>query len=222
MQRRAHLAVALAVVALAVAAWTTSPEAVLSRIAWLAADPVRFGVALTALAAVRPLLAWPTTVLAVAAGYAYGLAGVPFALALIVLTSVPPYYLSRRVRGSSGDTTGHRILRGISTRGERAVSVAGDLRSVVASRLLPAPSDVVSVGAGVSDVPLGAFVVGTALGEIPWAVAGVLAGSSLDSLASAGTLRVDLRLVVAAALVAVLLLARPTYRFVNADGAGDR
>jgi uncharacterized membrane protein YdjX (TVP38/TMEM64 family) len=222
MQRRAHLAVALAVVALAVAAWTTSPEAVLGRIAWLAADPVRFGVALTGLAALRPLLAWPTTILAVAAGYAYGLAGVPFALALIVLTSVPPYYLSRRARGATGDSTSHRILRGLSTRGERAVSVAGDLRSVVASRLLPAPSDVVSVGAGVSDVPLGAFVVGTALGEIPWAVAGVLAGSSLDSLASAGALRVDLRLVVAAALVAVLLLARPTYRFVNADGASDR
>jgi uncharacterized membrane protein YdjX (TVP38/TMEM64 family) len=219
MQRRAHVAFGLVAVAVAVAAVTTSPAAVLSRFAWVAADPVRFGVALLVLSAARPLLAWPTTLLAVAAGYGYGLAGLPLALALIVLTSVPAYALAKRARSTSDGSTGGRLLAGMSDRGKRVVSVTGNLRSVVASRLLPAPSDVVSVAAGVSDVPLGAFLLGTALGEIPWAVAGVLAGSSLDSLTAATVPAVDLRLVFGSALLGALLLAQPTYRYVR---RGDR
>jgi uncharacterized membrane protein YdjX (TVP38/TMEM64 family) len=215
MQRRAQVAAGLVAVAIGAAAVTTSPTAVLSRLAWLTADPFRFGVALLVLAAARPLLAWPTTLLAVAAGYGYGLAGLPLALALIVLTSVPPFYLAKRARTATGGSAGHRLLVGLSDRGERVVSVAGDLRSVVASRLLPAPSDVVSAGAGVSDVSLGAFLLGTALGEIPWAVAGVLAGSSLTSLTAATAPQIDVRLVLGSALLGALLLAEPAYRYVR-------
>ncbi|MFB6131417.1 MAG: VTT domain-containing protein, partial [Salinigranum sp.] len=191
------------------------------RLAWLAADPVRFGVALLALALVRPLFAWPTTLLAVAAGYGYGPAGFPLALALIVLTSVPPYLVARRIRSPG------TLLGRAADAGARFVDAAGGTRSVTASRLIPAPSDVVSVAAGAAGVALVPFVVGTALGEVPWAVAGILAGSSFDTL-STGSLAavVDPRLVVAAVLAGVLLLAPPAYRHLVGDdpasvAAGD-
>jgi uncharacterized membrane protein YdjX (TVP38/TMEM64 family) len=200
--RRPRLGLGVVLLAVVAAAVLVAPTVALQRLAWLVADPVRFGVALFAVALVRPLVAWPTTLLAVAAGYGYGVVGLPYALALITLTSVPPFVVAKRFGGDSW----------AATQGARVVSEAGDLRSVVASRLLPAPSDVVSVGAGISGVPLGTFVVGTAIGELPWAVVGVLAGSSLDSLSNATLGAVDLRLVVAMALTAVLLLAGPVYR----------
>lgn len=200
--RRSRLALGLGVLGLVAVSLLVAPEVALRRLAWVVADPLRFGLALFVVALLRPLVAWPTTLLAVAAGYGYGLVGLPYALALITLTSVPPFVVAKRLGGESW----------VATQGSRVVSEAGDLRSVVASRLLPAPSDVVSVAAGVSGVSLPTFVVGTAVGELPWAVVGVLAGASLDSLAGASLGAVDLRLVVAMALTAVLLLAGPVYR----------
>lgn len=209
--RRAQLLAGVALPAALVAAWLVSPAAVAMRLSWLAADPTRFGAALLALAVVRPLFLWPTTLLALGAGYGYGVAGAPVALVLIVLTSVPPYLLARRLR------SGGRL----SAAGARLVDATGDLRSVTASRLLPAPSDVVSAAAGVAGVPLGAFIAGTALGEVPWAVAGAFAGASAASLDGASlSSAVDWRLFVATALAGLLLLARPTYRYVV--GAGGR
>ncbi|MFB6096434.1 MAG: TVP38/TMEM64 family protein [Haloferacaceae archaeon] len=207
MDRRARIVVgALAALAVLAAALTVSPRAVLSRLDWLAADPWRFAAALLVLAAVRPLLAWPTTLLAVVVGYGYGIAAVPVALALIVATSLPPYLLARRGRA------GGRF----STAGERVVDAAGDLRSMVVSRLLPAPSDVVSVGAGVAGIGIWPYVLGTAVGETPWALAGVLAGASVDRIAQRGLAAAfDVRLVAAAALVALGLSFRPVYRWLR-------
>lgn len=211
MRRRVRLGLGVAAVLLVAAgAFLTSPSWVLDQLAWLAADPVRFVAALLALAVVRPLLAWPTTLIAVVAGYGFGLAGLPVALVLIVLTSVPPYVLALRAR------EGGRW----STAGERVRAVTGDLRSVTASRLFPAPSDAVSAAAGVAGVPLGPFLLGTAIGETPWALAGVLAGASAERVLAGGlSAIVDPRLVVAAALVAALSLAGPVYRHVT--GRGD-
>jgi uncharacterized membrane protein YdjX (TVP38/TMEM64 family) len=211
MKRRTRLLVGVGTLAVvATAAWIASPSAVLSRLAWLSADPIRFAAFLVALALVRPLLAWPTTLIAIAAGYGYGVEGFPIALALITLTSVPPYLFARRTRGDGR----------FSTAGERIVRTAGDVRSVTASRLLPAPSDVVSIGAGVAGVRLLPYVLGTALGEIPWAIAGVLAGASLDSLGT-GSLSAafDPRLVAAAALAALLLLVGPARSVLSERGA---
>ncbi|WP_318568947.1 TVP38/TMEM64 family protein [Salinigranum marinum] len=199
---RSRLLVGGGVLAVVVAAALVAPRATLARLAWLAADPLRFGVALLIVALLRPLVAWPTTLLAVAAGYGYGVLGLPYALALITLTSVPPFVVARHLGRESW----------VAGAGERVVSEAGGLRSVVGSRLLPAPSDVVSAAAGVSGVSLPTFVVGTTVGELPWALAGVLAGTSLDSLADASLGTVDLRVVVAAGLAAALLLAGPVYR----------
>lgn len=207
-----RVAVGLAVVVVAAAAVLLSPDAVLARAAWVAADPVRLVVVAVALAVVRPFLAWPTTLLAVVVGFGFGLAGLPFAVALIVLTSVPPYLFARRY-GRTGR---------LAAAGESFVERTGDLRSVVLSRLVPAPSDVVSVGAGVAGVRLRWFALGTAIGEVPWAVAGVLAGASAETLAAGdlGTV-VDARLVAAAALVAAVLAAPSLYEWYDERRVDD-
>lgn len=185
------------------AAVVISPRWVVSRLSWLAADPVRFVVGLLVLTLVRPLLAWPTMLLAVVVGYAWGLAGLPVAVALVTLTSVPPYVVARR----SAD--GGRVSR----MGEQAVDVAGDFRSVAASRLFPAPSDLVSIAAGVSGVRSRGFVAGTAVGELPWAFAGVVAGRSIETVLEEGLgAVVDPMLVLAALVAGCLLVARPVYR----------
>ena len=204
MQRRSRAAIGVTLLlVVGLGAALTSPRWVLSRLDWLAADPVRFTAALLALALVRPLLAWPTTLIAVAVGYSWGLRGLPIALALIALTSVPPFLVARR----SAD--GGRF----ASAGARAVDATGDLRGVIVSRLLPAPSDVVSVGIGLSGVPLRAFVVGTAVGELPWAVAGIVAGQSIQRVLREGLGAViELELVAAAGVAALLLLAGPAYR----------
>jgi len=212
VQRRSRAVLGAAILlVVGLGAVLTSPQWLLARLDWLAADPLRFGAALVALALVRPVLAWPTTLIAVVVGYGWGLSGLPIALALIALTSVPPFLLARQ----SAD--GGRF----ATAGARAVDATGDLRGVIASRLLPAPSDVVSVGAGLSGVPLRAFLLGTAIGELPWAVAGIVAGRSIDRVLREGLGAViEPELIVAAGVAAVLLLAGPAYRHLR-DRPGE-
>lgn len=203
MKRRlvAGLAVCAAV---ATAAWTTSPAAVVAPLERLADAPIAFGLALVALAAIRPFLALPTTLLAVGVGYGYGWSGVPLGIALLTLTAIPPYALSRAGwRGTNG-----RIVR----TGERVVDLTGGTRAVVASRFLPLPSDAVSVGAGVSRVDLRPFLLGTAVGETPWVVAGVAIGVSVDRLLAGDVSALDPALFIGMVGVAALLLAGPCYR----------
>jgi uncharacterized membrane protein YdjX (TVP38/TMEM64 family) len=186
-----------------VGALLVSPAAVVSHVTWVASDPVRLVVAVSVLALVRPLLAWPTTLIALVVGFGLGPVGLPLALALIVLTSIPPFLFARHFRGSTG----------LADVGERTVAVTGSVRGVTASRLLPLPSDVVSVAAGVANVPLGAFAVGTAIGELPWALAGIVAGASVETLTtdSLGAL-VRPEFVALAALTGCALLVPPAYR----------
>lgn len=219
-----------AVAVVAVAAALTSPAAVLERAGWLVADPVRFLVAAVLLALVRPVLAWPVTLLAVVVGYGFGLRAVPLSLALMVTTSMPPYLFARGGRdgraedGSElGDGAGTsaavgRAVDRVVGASERAVSVAGGTRSVAASRLLPLPSDAVSVGAGLAGVRTVPFVVGSAVGELPWAVGGTVAGASAGRIADAGLEGVfDPWLIAAAGLAGLLLLVGPAYRHYTSE-----
>jgi uncharacterized membrane protein YdjX (TVP38/TMEM64 family) len=207
MDRRLRPLAGAALVALVVGlAWTSSPAWVLGRLAWLVADPVRLAAALVVVAAVRPLFAWPTTLLAVVAGYGFGPAGVALALPLVVVTSLPPYWLAARGTGDGR----------VAAAGERLVAETGALRSVVGSRLLPLPSDVVSAGAGVAGVSTPAFALGTALGEVPWVVAGVVAGDSAAALATASpAAAIDLRVVLGCVAFAALVFAGPVYRLLE-------
>ncbi len=193
-----------------VAAVLTDAGTVLRRLSWLAADPVRFTPALVAFALVRPLFGWPATLVGVAAGYGFGPAGAPVAVALLGVTALPPYLFARRVGAPAVPDDG-RVDRVLSA-AERVRTGAGDYRTVTAARLLPAPSDAISLAAGAGGVPLRPFLVGTLVGEGPWAVAGALAGVELGSLAAGTGLCVDARLVVVAVGVAGLLVAGPAYR----------
>jgi uncharacterized membrane protein YdjX (TVP38/TMEM64 family) len=202
--------VGAAVAVVAAFALLVEPSAVLAHLAWLAADPPRFLAALVVFALVRPLLGWPATLVGVAAGYGLGLGGAPVAVALLGVTALPPYLFARRVGAPDIDPDG-RVARALAA-AERVRADAGDRRTVVAVRLLPAPSDAISLAAGAGGVALRPFLVGTVVGEGPWALAGVLAGAELGSLAAGADLAVDARLVVVAVAVAALLLAGPVYR----------
>lgn len=211
-----YVAAGVAVAVAVAIAWLASPEAVLARLSLLADNPFRFGVALLALTAVRPLLAWPTTLLAVAVGFGYGWAGVPLGVALLVATAVLPYRLARagRVRARGAFRAADRLCDA----GERLATAAGSVRAVTATRLLPIPSDAVSVGAGAIGIRQRPFLLGTAAGELPWVIVGVAVGVSLDRLAAGDLSVVDPTALVAMAGVGALLLAGPLYRtFVGED-----
>jgi hypothetical protein len=53
---------------------------------------------------------------------------------------------------------------------------------------------------------------------LPWTVAAVTVGASLDSVAAAGTIQPDPVLVFGLSLAAILLLARPAYRAARSRG----
>lgn len=202
MERRRVIAGATLLLAVGAMAVFTSPSAALDHLRRLAADPFRYGLACLALAAIRPLVAWPVTLIAVAVGFGFGVRAVPLALGLMVLTSLPPYFVARQLGGESR----------VADLGERIADAAGGTRVIVASRFLPTPSDAISAAAGVGGIRPAAFVLGTVVGETPWAVAGTLAGASLESLVD-GSVQFDVRLIVAAGLTALLLLAAPAYRY---------
>lgn len=210
MDRRAYVTAAAVALVVVVATLVVSPSAVLEQIDRLAANPLHFGLALVALALVRPFLAWPTTLLAVAAGYGFEWWGLPLALALMVVTSLPPFLFAERMEGGR-----------FAEAGEEFIEATGDLRGLVSARFFPAPSDIVSVEAGLADLPLRTYVVGTTIGELPWAIVGVLAGLSLESLAEGGlsASSVDPLHVLVVALLGLLVLAKPAYKYFT--GGGD-
>lgn len=222
---RRRLAAGLVVCgAVAVAALSTSPAAVLDGVTAVAADPARFLVVLLLLAVVRPFLAWPTSLLSLLAGYAYGLPGVVPAVTLLTITSVPPYIFGDRGRAELLASDGRLAAAAeqIDTAGDRAVAVAGAFRTVTVARLAPLPSDVVSAAAGVSGIAFWPYLAGTAAGEVPWAVAAVVAGASAHRVAVSGlSAAFDPRLVAAAGVAGLLLLVGPLYRHYGEDTAGS-
>jgi uncharacterized membrane protein YdjX (TVP38/TMEM64 family) len=205
--RRQATGLALAVGVVAVASLAVSPERVLRTVAAAAADPATFTGAVLLAALVRPVVAWPMTPLVGVVGYVLGATPAALALGVAVATgtSVLPYLLARRYRPSAG------LLGRVGDRGATCFETTGDTRGVVAARLAPLPTDVVSYGAGLSAVDARPYLLGTALGEAPWVVAAVLAGSSMGTLTTEG-LSAGPPLVVGGLAVGALLLGGPVYR----------
>lgn len=200
------LGVVVAAVSLA-----SSPARVAAAVADLATSPVRFGAVLLVAYLVRPLVAWPISVLSVVVGVALGPVGVPVALAGAVVTCLPPYLLARRLGHDAG------VLGRLGDRGRRYFGAAGDLRGVVAARLAPLPADPVSYTAGLSGVSLPAYLLGTAIGELPWVTAAVLVGASAETVTTDG-LHGGPAVVAGLLALAILLLARPLYRYIRENG----
>jgi uncharacterized membrane protein YdjX (TVP38/TMEM64 family) len=202
-RRQAFGAALVAGVVLA-AAFLSSPERAVAELRALSARPALFAPALLAAYLLRPLVAWPISALSILLGFLYGPVAVPVALTGAVVTCTPAYLLARRT-GDAG------VLARAGDSGRRFFEATGDVRGLVGLRLMPLPPDPVSYGAGLSGLSRGRFVLGTALGEFPWVVAGVLLGASLERLTVAGV-GGGLPLVVGLAALAVLVLGGPLYR----------
>jgi len=232
-----RVALGLVVAAVVAGATLVSPGAVTGHLERLAADPMVFGLAILALYLVRPLLAWPPTVCAVAVGYGYGVAGVPVALVGAALTALGPFYAARwtlraedlgvtdRDPGgaSLGDPSGPTDGIGgwITARADRAreageqfFETTGGVRGMTAARLAPIPADVSTCAAAACGVRTRAMVAGTLIGELPWTVAAVLVGASAGEIAG-GIGEIGPPLAVASALGALVLLAGPAYRYLR-------
>ncbi|WP_435333511.1 TVP38/TMEM64 family protein [Haloarchaeobius sp. TZWWS8] len=213
-RRRAALGV-LVVVAVVATSLFTSTAAVFARVEAVSNDPWLFGACLFVLYLCRPFLAWPTTLLAVAVGYGYGvLLGVPLGLAGAALTSVPVFAAARWVDGP--DDAGRLLagvpaVDGVRSSVEGYFDSAGDFRGVTAARLAPIPADAVTATAAVSGVRLSTFLAATVVGELPWTVAAVVVGSSASTLSASGLGAVGLPLAVAMVVSSGVLLAGPAY-----------
>jgi uncharacterized membrane protein YdjX (TVP38/TMEM64 family) len=193
------------------AAVTLSPAGFAAAVARIADRPLQLGAVLVVGYCLRFLAAWPISSLSIVVGFTLGSFGVPVALAGAVLTCLPPFLLARWTDGGP--------LGALGDHGRHYFTATGDLRGVVAARLAPLPADPVSYAAGLAGVRPGAYALGTALGELPWVIAAVLVGASLDQLTTRG-LTASPALVVGATALALLLLSGPLYRLLQARGIG--
>lgn len=195
------------------AAVVFSPDAVLGGLEELAARPLVFGAALVALYLVRPFLLWPVTSVAVLLGYLYGpAAGFGLAIAGAALTALPPYLIGRYANDDIG------LFGYVSDTAEQFFSATGDVRGVVAARFSPVPGDPISYAAGLSGLSVSPFLLGTMIGEVPWAFVAVFAGASMRTL-DLSSFSVQPELVVALAGLTVLLLVGPAYRRIQSGPA---
>jgi uncharacterized membrane protein YdjX (TVP38/TMEM64 family) len=216
MHRRTAVGVAL-VATVVVASLAVSPGAMLSALDAVAGDPVVFGVALLAVYLLRPLVAWPTTLVSVVVGYGYGIAlGVPVGLAGALLTSMPAFAAGRYFGGGDDNplswvAPGERFLDAARS----YFDTTGGFRGVTAARLAPLPADAVTATAAMTGVSLPAFAAATVVGELPWTIAAVLVGNSLATLTTDGLGAVDVRLVAGLAIAATIVVAGPLYRRVT-------
>lgn len=192
------------------AALVASPTRLAREVAALSDRPALFTVLLAVAYGGRFLVAWPISALSILVGVVLGARGIPVAVAGAVVTCCPPYLLARRVESGVGP------LGTLAVHGERYFGATGHFRGVVAARLAPLPADSVSYTAGLSRVPLGAYLAGTLLGELPWVTAAVLVGASAETLTTEGV--VSPSLLAGGVALAVLLLAGPAYRLAQKRG----
>lgn len=211
---RKRLALGAALGLLLVLALVLRPATVIRNLHSVLYSPW-FPAVLIGLYILRPFLGWPITVLSALVGFRYGIGlGLPVALVGVVGTSLIPYAAGHRFEFDGG--IGSWFVGG----SRRYFRTAGDLRGVIAARLAPTPAEPVSAAAGFGGVPLRAFVLGTLLGELPWTIAAVTLGHSLNAF-SVAAVDVDWRLAVLGGLAAVVLLAGPVYRVLSDRRAGS-
>ncbi len=125
---------------------------------------------------VRPLLLLPVSLLTVATGALFGaLWGTVYATLATLLSATVAYLLGRRFgTGLPGEaeTTWLKRLR------------AYPFETVLLSRVLFVPGDLVNYVSGYLRVSLAAFITATLIGGTPGLLVGVLAGASLESTAA--------------------------------------
>lgn len=189
----------------AVAALVFSPGTVVAELEHLANHPLQFALALVAVYLVRPFLLWPVSSIALVLGYLYDpLLALPLALAGAALTGMPPFIVARYADSQAGP------FASVAARGKQLTDTVGETRGVLAARLSPVPGDPISYASGLSDVSVGAFVAGTLVGEIPWALVTIYAGDSMRTLSVTG-FTLSPAVVVAIAGLGLIVLSGPLY-----------
>jgi uncharacterized membrane protein YdjX (TVP38/TMEM64 family) len=198
-------ATGVAVGALVLLAVMFRPARVLDTLRAAVASPW-FPVFLVGLYAVRPFLGWPISLLSALVGFQYGLlVGVPIALVGAVATSVPPFAAGRYAPADG------RLFGRLTDGSQRYFRATGDLRGLVAARLAPTPPEAISGAAGAGGVGFATFAVGTLVGELPWVVAAVALGSSLDAF-TMDAAHLDPAFVLGGVAAAAVLLTPVAYR----------
>lgn len=194
----------LGAVALA-AALLFSPATVVARLEHLATHPLQFALALVAIYLVRPLLLWPVSSIALVLGYVYDpVVALPIAIVGAGISGLPPFAVARYVRSDVG------LFGSVAATGRRLTNAVGETRGVLVARLSPIPGDPISYASGLSNVSMTAFLTGTLLGEIPWALVTVLAGDSMRTLSVTG-FTLSPAAVGAIAGLGIIVLSGPLY-----------
>ena len=187
------------------AALLFSPATVVTELEQLATQPLQFTLALVAIYLVRPFLLWPVSSIALVLGYVYGpVIGLPVALVGAALSGLPPFFIARYARADVGP------FGSVAATGRQLTNAVGETRGVLVARLSPVPGDPISYASGLTNVSLGAFLLGTVTGEIPWALVTVFAGSSMRTLSVTG-FTLSPAAVLAIAGLGVIVLAGPLY-----------
>lgn len=190
-----------------------SPDVIIKRLAAFLGSPY-FPVLLALLYLVRALIALPVTALAMLVGFRYGLLiGFPVALAGSVMSTYVPYALTRYTDFESS------LLRQAEDVADDFFEATGDLRGVVTARIAPIPAQTTSVAAGAAPVSTRTYLLGTAIGEIPWVFAAVTIGASLHRL-TVSDVSFSPWLIAGTVLATVVLLAGPAYKFLKDDDRG--
>lgn len=192
-----------------------SPDALLKRLGAFLGSPY-FPLVLIVAYLVRSLIALPVTALAVLVGFKYGLLiGFPVALGLSVMSTYVPYAITRYTDFDS------RLLRQAENIADDFFDATGDLRGVITARLAPVPAQTTSVAAGAAPVSTRNYLLGTAIGEIPWVFASVTIGASLHRL-TVEDVSFSPWLIAGTVVAALVLLAGPAYKLLTDDDAEDR
>lgn len=142
----------------------------------LSKSPYNF-LLLLAIYLIRPLLLLPITLLTVFAGFLYGAFwGTVYAM-LATLASCAVAYLFGRFLRSDKVELQREWLNRLRER---------SFETVLISRLIFLPGDLVNYASGFLKISLTAFLLATAMGGLPGLLVGVLAGASLETFSMNG------------------------------------
>jgi uncharacterized membrane protein YdjX (TVP38/TMEM64 family) len=200
VRRAARLILLSILVGGAAAAWywqaVLDPAAITTALAAYPAAPLGF----LALHTVASLMFVPRTLLAIVAGLLFGMGwGIVWAASGSVAGAVAGFLAARQL--SSGlDDLGR--LRPVVARVER-----GGWRAVAMLRLIPVvPHSLANYGLGLTKLPLGSYVLGSLLGQLPLTIAYVDLGAAGERLMVSGAGWVEPTLIGLAALSLSLLI----------------
>jgi uncharacterized membrane protein YdjX (TVP38/TMEM64 family) len=199
--------IALVLLVLAGVAWiwherhSLNADAIALAIAHFPAAPLFF----LAIQAVASLIFFPRTVLAVAAGALFGVWwGTLWAALGSVVGAVAGFLLARYVNNGLVDLESLKRFGPVLQRAE-----SGGWRAVAALRLIPViPHSLSNYALGLTRLPLGAYALGSLLGQLPMTIACTEFGAAGEELAAGKAAWLAPTLVGIAVLGVSLLLPR--------------